>query len=224
MGLRRSRPSALPSIAYRDFAVAPITLRAPSRRFLYNSGCRVATLLVSKGVMGFLGDLRGRNSKSPPNPLGLAERRSLLPPPAGRSPSLEEGGLGGFAGQGLPALPSIGYRGFAVAPMTLRAPARKIAVITSGTSGRAMRAPTGTNSFHRCGGPPPSRREVLGLRRSRPTALPSIGYRGFAVAPMTLRAPARRVIITSGINGRAMRAPTGDGGATDGCKCNQPLQ
>ena len=25
----------------------------------------------------------------------------LLPPPTGRSPSLEEGGLGGFAGQGL---------------------------------------------------------------------------------------------------------------------------
>ena len=72
-------------------AVAPMTLRAPSRSPLYNSGCRVATLLVSKGVMGFLGDLRGRNSKSPPNPLGLAER---------------------------------------------------------------------VNSFHRCGGPPPSRREV----------------------------------------------------------------
>ena len=49
-------------------------------------------------------------------------------------------------------------------------------------------------------------------------ALPSIGYRGFAVAPMTLRASSRRVIITSGINGRAMRAPTVDGGATDGCK------
>ena len=47
---------------------------ALSRRFLYNPGCRVATLLVSMGVMGFLGDLRGRNSKSPPNPLGLAER------------------------------------------------------------------------------------------------------------------------------------------------------
>ena len=74
LGLRRSRPAALPSIAYRGFAVAPMTLRAPSRRFLYNSGCRVATLLVSMGVMGFLGDLRGRNSKSPPNPLGLAER------------------------------------------------------------------------------------------------------------------------------------------------------
>ena len=39
-GLRRSRPAALPSIAYRGFAVAPMTLRAPSRRFLYNSGCR----------------------------------------------------------------------------------------------------------------------------------------------------------------------------------------
>ena len=73
-GLRRSRPAALPSIAYRGFAVAPMTLRAPSRNLVYNSGCRVATLLVSKGVMGFLGDLRGRNSKSPPNPLGLAER------------------------------------------------------------------------------------------------------------------------------------------------------
>ncbi len=73
-GLRRSRPSPLPSIGYRGFAVAPKPLRAPSRSLLYNSGCRVATLLVSKGVMGFLGDLRGRNSKSPPNPLGLAER------------------------------------------------------------------------------------------------------------------------------------------------------
>ena len=47
-----------------------------------------------------------------------------------------------------------------------------------------------TNSFHRPrGGPPPSRREVLGVRRSRPAALPSIAYRGFAVAPITLRAP-----------------------------------
>ena len=52
----------------------PIPLRPPSRSPLYNPGCRVATLLVSMGVMGFLGDLRGRNSKSHPNPLGLAER------------------------------------------------------------------------------------------------------------------------------------------------------
>ena len=84
-GIRRSMPAALPSIGYRGFAVAPMTLRAPSRRFLYNSGCRVETLLVSKGVMGFLGDLRGRNSKSPPNPLGLAER---VPCPAGGGRSL----------------------------------------------------------------------------------------------------------------------------------------
>ena len=73
-GIRRSKPAALPSIGYRGFAVAPKPLRAPSRSHLYNPGCRVETLLVSMGVMGFLGDLRGRNSKSPPNPLGLAER------------------------------------------------------------------------------------------------------------------------------------------------------
>ena len=33
-------------------------------------------------------------------------------------------------------------------------------------------------------------RGLRGVRRSRPAALTSIGYRGFAVAPMTLRAPA----------------------------------
>ena len=45
------------------------------------------------------------------------------------------------------------------------------------------------------GGPPPSRREVWGFRRSRPPALPSIAYRGFAVAPITLRAPSRNVVV-----------------------------
>ena len=45
------------------------------------------------------------------------------------------------------------------------------------------------------GGPPPSRREVWGIRRSRAPALPSIAYWGFAVAPMTLRAPSRNVVI-----------------------------
>ena len=101
-------------------------LRAPSRRFLYNPGCRVETLLVSMGGYGVPRGFKGEKSKSPPNPLGLAER---------------------------------GY------------------------------------SFHRCGGPPPSRREVWGVRRSRPPALPSIRYRGFAVAPMTLRAPSRNVVV-----------------------------
>ena len=45
------------------------------------------------------------------------------------------------------------------------------------------------------GGPPPSKREVLGFRRSRPAALPSIGYRGFAVAPITLRASSRNIVV-----------------------------
>ena len=46
-----------------------------------------------------------------------------------------------------------------------------------------------------CGLLPPLRRSPslkeggLGFRRSRPSPLPSIAYRGFAVAPMTLRAP-----------------------------------
>ncbi len=53
-----------------------------------------------KGGYGVPRGFKGEKSKSPPNPLGLAERRSLLPP-LRRSPSLEEGGLGGFAGQGL---------------------------------------------------------------------------------------------------------------------------
>ena len=38
LGFRRSKPAALPSIAYRGFAVAPITLRASSRSLLYNPG------------------------------------------------------------------------------------------------------------------------------------------------------------------------------------------
>ena len=75
LGFRRSRPPALPSIAYRGFAVAPITLRAPSRRFLYNSGSRVATLVVSMGVMGFLGDLREDRSRA--RPVGGSARRSI---------------------------------------------------------------------------------------------------------------------------------------------------
>ena len=96
-------------------------------------------------------------------------------------------GLRGFRRSRPSALPSIAYRGFAVAPITLRAPSRRVVVITSGT-----------NSFHRRGGPPPSKREVLGFRRSRPAALPSIGYRGFAVAPMTLRSPSRSHLYNPG--------------------------
>ena len=56
-------------------------------------------------------------------------------------------------------------------------------------------------SFHRCGGPPPSKREVWGVRRSRPTALPPIAYRGFAVAPITLR-PLSKPLIQPRVQGR----------------------
>ena len=38
-------------------------------------------------------------------------------------------------------------------------------------------------------------RGLRGFRRSRPAALPSIGYRGFAVAPITLRAPYRNIVV-----------------------------
>ena len=68
MGLELQRLDAFATVG----CIAVFCMGA--RRILYNSGCRVETLLVSKGVMGFLGDLRGKNSKSPPNPLGLAER------------------------------------------------------------------------------------------------------------------------------------------------------
>ena len=75
LGLRRSRPAALPSIAYRGFAVAPKPLRAPSRNLVYNPGSRVATLVVSMGVMGFLGDLREDRSRA--RPVGGSARRSI---------------------------------------------------------------------------------------------------------------------------------------------------
>ena len=57
------------------------------------------------------------------------------------------------------------------------------------------------------GGPPPSMREVLGFRRSRPAALPSIGYRGFAVAPMTLRASSRSLLYNPGCRVETLLRP-----------------
>ena len=50
-------------------------LRAPSRIFFYYSGSRVATLVVSMGVMGFLGDLREDRSRA--RPVGGSARRSI---------------------------------------------------------------------------------------------------------------------------------------------------
>ena len=83
LGFRRSRPPALPSIGYRGFAVAPMTLRAPSRIFFYYSGSRVATLVVSMGVMGFLAKR-----------VYSFHRQRGGPPPSRRE-------VWGFAGQGL---------------------------------------------------------------------------------------------------------------------------
>ena len=68
------------------------------------------------------------------------------------------------------------------------------------------------------GGPPPSRREVWGFRRSRPPALPSIGYRGFAVAPMTLRASSKNCCYNVGDERARDSRPYG------GRRCNQRLQ
>jgi len=139
----------------------------------------------------------------------------------GRSPSLEEGGLG--AARALSKIliqlrvqgrnPARFNGGYGV-PRGFKGEKSKFPPNPLGLAERVY-------SFHRPrGGPPPSKREVLGFRRSRPPALPSITYRGFAVAPITLRAPSRRVVvITSGTNGRAMRAPTGYGDAAVGCKC-----
>ena len=127
-----------------------------------------------------------------------------LLPPLRRSPSLEEGGLGAARALSKPFI-------------QLRVQGRNPARFNGGygvPSGARLLLPPPT-------GRSPSLEEGgLGFRRSRPAALPSIGYRGFAVAPKPLRAPSRRVVvITSGTNGRAMRAPTGYGDAAVGCKC-----
>ena len=67
----------------------------------------------------------------------------------------------------------------------------------------ACRAYDWAYSFHRLRAVPlPRGGRSGGIRRSRPPALPSIAYRGFAVAPKPLRAPSRNVVvITIQING-----------------------
>ena len=162
-GFRRSRPAALPSIGYRGFAVAPMTLRASPRR----------VVVITSGT-------NGRAMRAPTGD-------ELLPPPRA-VPLPRRGSFWGIRRSKPAALPSIGYRGFAVAPITLRAPSRRVVVITSGT-----------DSFHRLRAVPlPRRGRSWGIRRSRPAALPSIGYRGFAVAPITLRASSRSYLYNPG--------------------------
>ncbi len=104
-----------------------------------------------------------------------------LLPPLRRSPSLEEGGLGAA-------------RALSKILIQLRVQGRNPAHFNGGYG-----VPRGARSLL-----PPLRRSPsldeggLWFRRSRPSPLPSIAYRGFAVAPITLRAPSRRFYTTPG--------------------------
>ena len=81
----------------------------------------------------------------------------------------------------------------------------------------------------------------MGFRRSKPAALPSIGYRGFAVAPITLRALSRNIVVITvtgaaiyetgaqcaPLQGTAMQPSVAN--ASNRCndatnRCNSPLQ
>ena len=174
-----------------------------------------------KGGYGVPRGFKGEKSKSPPNPLGLAER---VPSSADDDSS--------FSKQQQHNQQLQTHLTVAIPEFLKKTPSfRKIyficficfmCFICPVCVSEEKDIQCKSNGFKLlpppAGGPPPSRREVWGFRRSRPTALPSIGYRGFAVAPITLRAPARRVVRTSGINGRAMRAPY------RARRCNQRLQ
>ena len=199
------RPAACRSSAPRSVAdgcpYPPLPCRAKNRNKIQLSSHR------KQEISG-----NGRNS---------FHRSRLLLPPLRRSPSLDEGGLGAARALSnfLLLLRVQGrnhgrFNGGYGVPRGFKGEKSKFPPNPLGLAERVY-------SFHRPrGGPPPSKREVLGFRRSRPPALPSIAYRGFAVAPITLRAPSRRVVvITSGTNGRAMRAPTGYSDAAVGCKC-----
>ena len=171
-GFRRSKPAALPSIGYRGFAVAPMTLRALSRSLVYSPG-----------------DERARNAR----PYG-----GRTPSTAAAVPLPRRGRSWGFRRSKPAALPSIGYRGFAVAPMTLRALSRSLVYSPGDERARNARPYGGRTPSTAAAVPLPRRGRSWGFRRSKPAALPSIGYRGFAVAPMTLRAPSRRFLYTPG--------------------------
>ena len=177
-------------------------------------------------VCGLLPPLR-RSPSLDEGGLGAARALSnflLLLRVQGRNPGRFNGGYGvprGFKGGSKPSAPC-GRLSEAEHPKRKGATLlRPLSAVNSKSPPNPLGLAERVYSFHRPrGGPPPSKREVLGFRRSRPPALPSITYRGFAVAPITLRAPSRRVVvITSGTNGRAMRAPTGYGDAAVGCKC-----
>ena len=78
--------------------------------------------------------------------------------------------------------------------------------------------------------PLPRRGRSWGIRRSRPPALPSIGYRGFAVAPITLRALSRSLVYSPGDERARNARPYGGqrcnrcNEAAQRCKCISPFR
>ena len=197
---RRSKPPVLPPIAYRGFAIAPITLRPPPRSPLYNPRVQGRNPARFNGGYGVPRGFKGEKSKFPPNPLGLAER---VPRPQ--------------AVEGVPAILT-----------SSRTPAGQNLRFCRRLHIGALRSPL--SPFARplndtCSFPqppvlppqrPPSSREgdrpqtVEGVplphsvekvsslhltgftRRSKPPVLLPIAYRGFAIAPITLRPPSQR--------------------------------
>ena len=79
--------------------------------------------------------------------------------------------------------------------MTLRAPSRKFLYNPGDERARNAHPYGGRTPSTAAAVPLPRRGRSWGFRRSRPAALPSIGYRGFAVAPKPLRAPSRNIVV-----------------------------
>ena len=155
-----------------------------------------------KGGYGVPRGFKGEKSKSPPNPLGLAER---VPSSADdESPFSKQH----HYNRRLQMQPTVAIP----APSKSAAfPKNRLHVLhvlhMSDVSEKKIFGvkAAGANSFHRRRRSPSLEEGGLGLRRSRPTAFPSIAYRGFAVAPITLRALSKNCCYNVG-NKRARNA------------------
>ena len=98
-------------------------------------------------------------------------------------------------------MPPIAYRGFAIAPITLR-PLPTIlfhpphlSPKTSLFEGGGPPAGGGRSSAPVPGGKVPFLNPTGFTRRSKPSVLPPIAYRGFAIAPITLRPSQRNLTV-----------------------------
>ena len=111
-------------------------------------------------------------------------------------------------------MPPIVYRGFAVAPITLR-PSRRYFPVplhpspkTSLLEGGGPPAGGGRSSSPVPGGKVPFLNPTGFTRRSSPPALPPIVYRGFAVAPITLRPSQRNLTVPPSPRTSPQRPPS----------------